>query len=150
MQEAEFNDYEALLEYCQAILNSETEDEILSIKEEIRTMLKEEWTYDDVTIEKFMNQVDHFIELLENHELFINDTTNIRIHVAKGTSTQEEADDLISEHAEAETLQPSSPDATPINYNLGLAGAGVTLALFIGGCVALKKNALKKKKNKSL
>lgn len=132
VSEAEF--YETMLEYCQAILNAETEEEVQEIKEQVVEMLVNEYGYDedDPSIDVYMTRLDHGIDMIES-----------------GEATYDEILTEIHERFEPEAIQ--EVDAIPVQTNnvAITAGLGLGLGVFIG-CIAMRKKTLKNKKNKSL
>lgn len=141
----ELNDY---VEYCKMILNAETEEEIEAIKETIPQKLREQG-YNDVQIKNWINRMDFTLEILENREMSIEEyeqTMNVFLQL-EGNKYYN-VPDSIKEDSQAETLQPIPGNITIADYAPKIIG-GLTFSVILG-CIALKKKALKNKKNKSL
>lgn len=126
---------ETALEYCRALLNAETEEELIAVKEEIARDLKVNGMPEE-SIQAYLQNLDMFVEKLNSEEYFINEDGQI---VANETPTQE----VVETNAPQSTHMATQAN-TLAGISLGVAGAAIV------ACLALKKKVLKKKKNKTL
>lgn len=140
--------YDILFGYCRAILNAETEEEALAIREEMPGALKELWGYDDVQTEAFMTRVDLVVEKLDGHEDLLEEAQKLTTEIISGNLTPEEANAILKEQLITETSQEQTPQNVQTNYGIA-AGVGLALSVFIGAYV-WKMKTLKNKKNKGL
>ncbi|MCX4365714.1 MAG: hypothetical protein OSJ70_08090 [Bacilli bacterium] len=122
--------YEMILEYCKAIVNAETEEEVESIKEEFAETLKTQG-YDDITVDQFLTNLNNSVEAVESGKSSVADYES----------------QLDSFHNETETLQE-----VPVNtQQTMMVGSGVGIGLgILAGCFALRKKTLKNKNVKNL
>lgn len=135
MREAtEVDYYETMLEYSQAILNAETEEEVQVVREEISEMLMNEYGYegDGPAIVAYMNQLECWLEKVESGEI-----------------TTDELAAKITSHFEMESIQSTEESSVKPIQTAGTVGIGIGLAVFLG-CMTMKKRILKNKKDKIL
>lgn len=127
--ETEYEYYVKLLEFCRAILNAESEEEVETIKEEIPVFLRENYGYDDVAVDGYMTHINNIMEKVETGEIDLNEIP-LQVNELQSTETVQETQNTIRD------------------VGIATAGIGIGLGLLLG-CMALRKKTAKKK-NKGL
>ncbi len=131
---------ETALEYCKAILNAESEEEILAIKGDIAEGMRANGSPEEV-IENYLNGLDEVVSRLDSGEYSITED---------GAIVRNEDVESIVTHEVVETEAPQVIRSAPSQANtkaglaFGVAGAAIVASL------ALKKKVLKNKKNKTM
>ncbi len=128
-------DTDLVLEYCQAILNVDSEEEIEPIKEAIANGMRAYGTSEEV-VESYMSCIDSVVENVENGVYVFNSEGHLLV---KGEDVQE-------------VLDSKAPEANDIPSQANtLAGVslGVVTAAIVAS-IALKKKVLKNKKSKTI
>jgi len=124
---------ESILEYCKAILNAETEEEVLAIKAEIGNIYKAVG-YTEEEVQTYLNNIDAIVVMVESGEATISESGEL---VRSEVPTQK-----ITEVSGAGMNVTSSQANTLAGIGLGVVGATLV------ACLAMKKRLFKNKKNK--
>ena len=132
MREATIELQEAL-EYCKEIVNAESEEEIIAIKQEIAANMREDGAQEEA-ITHYLQQLDDVTERIEEGEYIITENGLI------ANKEQEETYEVV-ETSIPESTNTESQANTKAGLAIGLAGAAIVTTL------ALKNKLLKAKKN---
>lgn len=132
MREATVELQEAL-EYCKEIVNAESEEEIIAIKQEIAANMREDGAPEE-SITHYLQQLDDVTERIEEGEYIITENGLI------ANKEQEETYEVV-ETSIPEPTNTESQANTKAGLAIGLAGAAIVTTL------ALKNKLLKAKKN---
>ncbi len=127
-------DIKIILEYCKAILNAETEEEVLEIKAELAEVYRKNGLTEE-DIQRYLNNVDEVVAMVESGEITISENGQL---VRKEVPTQE-----VTEVNSADVNTSSQANTLA---GIGLGAVGATLV----ACIAIKKRFFKNKKNKNL
>lgn len=117
---------EFLLEYCKAILNADSEEDLLLIKNEMIEQLKE-FNYTEELIEEFFTRADSMLNNENDYEILEHD---------------------IYSETNSEQITPQTNPNVTSNMNTGVLVGGVGVSAIIAA-IALKRKVLAKNKKKS-
>ena len=135
MREASNEVLEKYVDYCQALLAAETEEDILAAKDQMAQDLIEQG-HTEEEVHTFLGTMDELVEKIEDGEYVFNGTTFV-------LKDKEESYGTLYEGPTTEA-NSASMAYTKAGIGLGLAGATIVTVL------ALKKKVFKNKKNKNL
>lgn len=125
---------EKALEYCKAILNADSEEELIEIRNDITKDLKNDG-FDEEYIQTYLDRLELTTTMIESGEYIISENGLIARNPEKITELQ-------GVPAESEVNSMSN---TPSMAGVGL---GVTLTALVA-TLSLKKRVLKNKKTKN-
>lgn len=125
---------ETALEYCKAILNAESEEEILVIKNEITNAMRTN-EVDEQYIEQYITKLEFLVDEVEKGNYILTETGLVKNDV-------EETVEVVETNPPEPTNIESQAN-TKAGLALGLAGAVIVT------CIALKKKLLNQKKNEN-
>ncbi len=127
---------EMTVEYCHAILDARSEEELATIKEQIADEIRTNTDYPEEYIQNYMTSLNNAVEKLESGEVTLaEDGEFVR------------SDENIQEGQEVPVEEPVASEAQ--TTTMAGVGVGVTMAALVAA-MALKKHLLKNSKNKKM